>query len=323
MRQYLVKSNCSFRFRATPKNFFVEELPNKEFLERGDYLVLKIQKQGLSTWELVEFFKNELLIDEIGYAGLKDKNATTIQYISIPKRYYKKIKRFKHPKIKILQTYLHNRPLQMSELTGNRFVVHLQTISNIRVGQIQQTLELIAAIGMPNYFGYQRFGKDGLQQAKAFLNGERVVRSKRMQKFLLFILQSDLFNRWLQRRVSISKNGFELLQGDVYRTKEDRYIRPKKIPQKAYEKREIAVTGLLPGKHVIRSFGKAREIEKLFDEPLPLKGDRRDAIVYPVINDLTMKHKELILDFALPKGSYATILLENLAGKEMNHKGFV
>ena len=323
MRQYLVKSNFSFRFRSTPESFFVEELPSKEFLERGNYLVLKIQKQGLSTWELVEFFKKELLIDEIGYAGLKDKNATTIQYISIPKRYYKKVKRLKHPKIEILKSFLHNRPIKMGDLQGNRFTIKLQNFPKSKKDELEKTLSLIAKIGMPNYFGYQRFGKDGLQQAKAYLEGDLLVRSKKMQKFLLFILQSDLFNRWLQRRVSISMNGFELLQGDVYRTKENRYIRPKKIPQKAYENREIAVTGLLSGKHVIRSFGAARELEQLFDEPLPLKGDRRDAIVYPVINDLTLSNKELILDFALPKGSYATILLENIAGKELNHKGFV
>ena len=81
----------SFDFKQTVERFFVEEIPLYTFTGTGNYLILKIQKTDMSTWKLITVLAKATGLQErdIGYAGLKDKNATTTQYISLPKKYEK------------------------------------------------------------------------------------------------------------------------------------------------------------------------------------------------------------------------------------------
>ena len=99
----------NFKFVQNEEDFIVEEQPIK-FSGAGSFLVLKIVKSNCDTWELIDRLAKFLNVfsNEIGYAGLKDKRATTTQYITIPKKYSKEIKLFKNKKIEILDTFLHN-----------------------------------------------------------------------------------------------------------------------------------------------------------------------------------------------------------------------
>lgn len=281
---------------------------------------MKIEKKGLSTWDLITIFKRELGDVKIGYAGLKDKYATTIQYISLHKNFSKSLKRFKHPSIKIVSTTLHDRPINMGDLIGNRFIMRVHNVSDFQ--KLQELAYWTAKHGMPNYFGHQRFGREGLQKAKTFVEEDYFTKDKKMQKFLLFIYQSDLFNRWLDERVRKSSNGFRLLSGEVYR-KGKKFFVSDTILQEPFLQKEIVPTGLLPGNRVLRAKGEAKVIERKYDALLPLRGERRDAIVYPKILDIKREWDGVLLEFTLPKGSYATIFLENLAKKPMSYKGFV
>jgi tRNA pseudouridine13 synthase len=82
-----------FEFKQTIERFFVEEIPLYTFYEKGSNLILKIRKSDMSTFKLITVIAKATKLDqrEIGYAGLKDKNATTIQYISIPKQYEQEV----------------------------------------------------------------------------------------------------------------------------------------------------------------------------------------------------------------------------------------
>jgi tRNA pseudouridine13 synthase len=77
-----------FQFTQTIERFFVEEIPLYPSSKSGNYLILKIRKQDMSTWKLITVLAKatELQERDIGYAGLKDKNATAIQYFSLPKQ---------------------------------------------------------------------------------------------------------------------------------------------------------------------------------------------------------------------------------------------
>ena len=79
----------AFDFKQTVERFFVEEIPLYSFTGTGNFLILKIKKTDMSTWKLITVLAKATGLQErdIGYAGLKDKNATTIQYISLPKQY--------------------------------------------------------------------------------------------------------------------------------------------------------------------------------------------------------------------------------------------
>ncbi len=297
MRHYFALERARFSFVQTPKSFFVEELLGFEPKGRGEYLLVRVQKVGLSTWEAIDIFQRAFDA-KVGYAGLKDKNGVAIQHFTIPKSRYRALKRFYHPKLSIKEIIPHNRPLKVGELLGNRFRVLVKAPSS----NIAQVAQQNAKVGVPNYFGYQRFG-GSLPQAKALIEGDFFTKDKRLERFLLRVYQSFLFNRWLSKRVELSKDRLKCLRGDIYF-------------QDDWSKEQVP-TGPLFGKRVPLARKEAGALERELFEPLPLQGARRAALVFP--KELEVQKNEL--SFILPKGSYATIFLESLLGKEFDHKG--
>jgi len=272
---------------------------------------------------MVAVFARYLNIDanEIGYAGLKDKNATTIQYLSFNAKLTNNLKKFKHKQIKILEFYKSHKSIKMGDLKGNKFGINLYDVDNIKAGKIQKIASKIIKNGLVNYFGYQRFGRgDSITQAKEMLAGEIFIEDKKLRNFLVSVYQSDLFNRWLAKRVELSSDGkFKLLSGDVYVDEKGRYFTPKEIPLKDFLDKKLLPTGLLCGRDVFKARDKAREIEKEFDDEfLQTKGYRREAIVF--VKEFNAKffakENKLRVEFVLPKGSYATVFLEAIKAKE-------
>ena len=319
----------NFKFVQNEEDFIVEEQPIK-FSVAGSFLVLKIEKNTCDTWELIDRLAKFLNVfsNEIGYAGLKDKRATTIQYITIPKKYSKEIKLFKNKKIEILDTFLHNEKLNIGDLQGNRFKINLHNVEVSDINHIQKIIKLIVKEGMPNYFGYQRFGKDvvdNLAKAKDVVYGEELVKDKKLSKMLVAAYQSSFFNAWLVERLKLSKDNFDLLDGDVFIDLEkDKIFTPKSITPNIlndFKNCKITPTGLLPGRKVFKAMGAAREIEEKYDDVyIQEKGYRREAIVFP--REISCKYdaanKVCTLDFILPKGSYATVLVEYLANRNFS-----
>jgi tRNA pseudouridine13 synthase len=316
----------NFKFVQNDEDFIVEEQPMK-FSGKGSFLVLKIEKTNCDTWELIDRLSNFLNVfsNEIGYAGLKDKRATTIQYISIPKKYSKDIKLFKHKKIQILDTFLHNEKLNIGDLDGNRFKINLHDVEIADVNHIQKIIKLISKDGMPNYFGYQRFGKEvveNFEKAKNVVYGEEIVKDKKLSKMLISAYQSSFFNSWLVERLKLSKDEFELLNGDIFLDLDkNKIFTPKSITANIlndFKNSKITPTGLLPGRKVFKALGDAGKIEEKHDDLyIQEKGYRREAIVFP--REISCKYdasqKVCALDFILPKGSYATVLVEYLANR--------
>ena len=181
---------------------------------------------------------------------------------------------------------------------------------------------------MPNYFGYQRFGKDvvdNLAKAKDVVYGEEIVKDKKLSKMLIAAYQSSFFNAWLVERLQLSNEEFKLLDGDIFLDlQKDKLFTPKVITANIindFNNFKITPTGLLPGRKVFKAVGEALLIEQKYDDLyIQEKGYRREAIVFP--RDITCKYdankKICSLDFVLPKGSYATVLVEYLANKNFS-----
>jgi tRNA pseudouridine13 synthase len=245
--------------------------------------------------------------------------------MTIPKKYSKEIKLFKNKKIEILETFLHNEKLNIGDLEGNRFKINLHNVEVADINHIQKIIKLIVKDGMPNYFGYQRFGKevvDNLAKAKDVVYGENIVKDKKLSKMLISAYQSSFFNAWLVERLKISNEEFKLLDGDVFLDlQKDKLFTPKVITPNIlndFHNFKITPTGLLPGRKVFKAVGEAALIEQKYDDLyVQEKGYRREAIVFP--RDINCKYdaakKMCNLDFTLPKGSYATVLVEYLANK--------
>jgi len=328
-REFLQKHKpIGFKFYQNVDDFVVEELPIK-FSGRGNFIIAKIKKKQLGTWDLIESLGRGLKIyeNELGYAGLKDKNATTTQYISIPKKYSKDLKNFRHNKIEILETTLHGSKLNIGDLEGNRFEINLHGVKMEDVGKIEKLLKQISKIGMPNYFGFQRFGfegKENLEKARKYIYEDLIIKDRKISKMLVSAYQSDFFNKWLVERLKNSTDSFKPLSGDVFREySKDKFFTPKNLNEKIlkdFEDKKIVPTGLLPGRQAFRSMYEARTIEEKYDDTyIQEKGYRRDAIVYP--KDISVNYNKQTnkckVRFSLPKGSYATVLIENIANRNL------
>ncbi|HFS67062.1 MAG TPA: tRNA pseudouridine(13) synthase TruD [Flavobacteriia bacterium] len=304
------KRKIDFTFTQNKFDFIVKEVPNRTFSNKGNYSILEIKKTYLSTWDLIKVISDKLDIEEhkIGYAGLKDKNATTTQFISIPLTKEHLIKRLNSKSIEIINIFRDKSKLNIGDLKGNKFTITLKNINHEDTSDLFQVLAKIQKHGIPNYFGFQRFGKDfDLEEAKAIAYGDNFIQNKKLSHMLTSAYQSYFFNNWLSERVTKSKNvGSNKLveiEGDIF-SKTSKYI-----------------TGLLVGRNIIRAKSKARTLEEKYDdEYVQLKGMRRDAWidVANLQSKYSKENKTLVLDFTLPKSSYATVLIENLAMKNFS-----
>lgn len=313
-----------FDFYQNQNDFKVDEIPLVKPEIRGNFIILHVQKIELTTWDMVAAFAEFLKIpaQKIGYAGLKDKHATTTQYLSFELKHEKPLKKFSHPQIEVLDSFKAAKSIQMGDLLGNKFTINLYNVAPIEAGRIEKSARKIEKNGLANYFGYQRFGRDGgsIQQAKEMLQGEIFIDDTKIKNFLISVYQSDFFNAWLKERIELSqKEGlFKLLEGDVYMQQDGKLITPKTLMQKEFLAKKVVPTGLLCGRGAFRARDAAGEIEKKYDDAyLVEKGSRREALIYP--SEITTKYngvdKILTLSFSLPKGSYATVFLENIANK--------
>ncbi len=331
-REYLQDNEqIDFDFEQNEKDFIVDEIPHTEFKGSGNFLIILVKKVEVTTWDMIAEFAKFLNIpaEKIGYAGLKDKHATTTQYISVEAKYEKAVRKFRNKQIKILKTVRHNFSIRMGDLAGNRFKINLFDVDQIEAGRIEKLAHKSAKSGLPNYFGYQRFGRDGdsIEQAKEMIAGDLHIEDSKLKKFLISIYQSQFFNEWLRERVLFSRennNGkYKLLNGDIYMTPEGKIFTPKSAPQKDFEDAKVMPTGLLCGRGVYRARDEARKIEEKYDDGfLYEKGLRRPAIIFP--KDVVCKYNKdfhkFSLEFSLPKGSYATVFLENVANRNLKAK---
>ena len=347
-------SSIDFHFKQTPRDFVVEEIPLYEFSGEGEHLILFIRKKSLSTLELISILAKHLGIKnkEIGYAGLKDKHAMTKQYISIHKKYEEALENFSHDGIKIVSKTYHDNKIRIGHLKGNRFFIKVKKVNPTSAVKIDEALKNISDLGMPNFFGYQRFGNDGDNHilGEQIAKGEKKERNQKVKKLLISAYQSHLYNLWLSRRLEINtlvksfkaseleallnmpkseieklqkqKHPFKLIPGDIM----EHYpygrlfdFEGDEEDLQRFNDRAISATGLLCGSKVKMSSGLSGIIEKDYDDEINADGARRYAWVYPTDAEGRFKpiEAQYEMNFTLPKGSYATVLLEEIAKKKI------
>lgn len=348
-------SSIDFHFRQTARDFVVEEIPLYEFSGEGEHLVMFVRKKNLSTNEMIGQIARYLGIKnrDIGYAGLKDKYAMTKQYISLHKKHEEAMENFNFEGIKIISKTYHNNKIRIGHLKGNRFYIKVKKVNPTSAQKIDEALKNISDAGMPNFFGYQRFGNDGNNHidGEKIAKGQKRERNPRIKKLLINAYQSHLFNLWLSRRLEINtlvdnfkleeletilnmpndevkklksqKHSFKMISGDIM----EHYPHGRLFDfegdeedLKRFTERNISVTGLLCGKKVKTSSGIAGTIEKDFDDEINADGARRYAWVYPtdIEGRFNQVEAQYEFNFTLPKGSYATVLLEEIAKRKIN-----
>ena len=204
----LTHSPINAHFSKSADDFVVREVPLYEFSGRGEHLVLHIAKKDLTTNEALRILSefSGAKMRDFGFAGLKDKQGQTFQHISIHKKFESALQNFSHEKLKIVGATYHDNKLKIGHLRGNSFFVRLKKVSKIDALKLQNAFETLTQQGFANYFGYQRFGKfnDNFSQGLELLQGKKRLKNPKIHAFLLSAFQSELFNRYLAKRVQLS-----------------------------------------------------------------------------------------------------------------------
>jgi tRNA pseudouridine13 synthase len=148
------------KLKRQPEDFQVEELPSVTPGPKGRYTFYRLSKVGVGTIEAVESICRRWNIPSgrVGYGGLKDRHAATVQYLTI----------FEGPDHAIHQPNLDLEPLGRLEraygpqdFTGNRFILVLRDMTEAAAADAGRQLAAVANDGVPNYFDDQRFGSVG------------------------------------------------------------------------------------------------------------------------------------------------------------------
>lgn len=178
----------------------------------GEHLWLSVEKTGLTTTKVAELLGRAVGVRprDVGYSGLKDRWAITQQWFSLPYAIRHGDDRpFADDRIhtvgdrgqfRVLRQQRHTRKLRHGTHAANHFAITLREVSG-KPDELEADLARVAAQGVPNYFGVQRFGYEGrnLALARALFAGQRLRRNQR--GFALSAARSYLFNCVLDARV--------------------------------------------------------------------------------------------------------------------------
>jgi tRNA pseudouridine13 synthase len=202
------------RIKAVPEDFVVEEIPAYAPSGEGEHLFVRFTKTDVTTLDAVRAIARTLGCDprEAGFAGMKDRRAVTTQTVSMhaPRgvRAQELAERALSPSpalagIVVHEATPHGHKMKPGHLAGNRFAIQVRDVPSDRLAEVEGSLQAIAAHGVPNAFGAQRFGREGDNAARAlaWLRGqERGPRDPRVQRLLWSALQSTIFNAVLDAR---------------------------------------------------------------------------------------------------------------------------
>lgn len=325
--------------RAGPEDFRVEEIPAYAPAGEGDHVFAWIEKRELTTPAAVDGLARALGVrpQDIGWAGMKDRHAVTLQWLSLPPPCTPEaVRAASVPGVIVHQAVRHRHKLRTGHLRGNRFTVRVRDTEVAAEDAAARARDVLARLarapGSPNWYGAQRFGADGdnAEQGRALLLGERGRKGRgRQARFLISALQSALFNEWLRQRV-LDGLFDRVIEGDILQKPDSGGIFATTEPavdQARLEAGEIVPTGPMFG-HSMRcpapgSEADAREQRVLAAQELTLESFRRAghlgagtrralAVAVDATEVAVAGERAIELSFALPSGAYATALLREV-----------
>ena len=319
--------------KQEPGDFIVEEIPAYVPSGEGEHLFLWIEKTGITTEQLTRQIVQTLRVAnrDIGVAALKDRHAVTRQFISIPAKFADRIELLASHQVLVLSATLHGNKLRTGHLRGNRFSILLRNVVPQALEMALPIASRLQQLGVPNYFGDQRFGIDGETAQLGFdlLRGEKVPddihpsRRHFLLKLALSAAQSVLFNQALATRL-LSGHLHQVLLGDVLQVATSGGVfvcEDVAADRPRLDAREILPTGPMFGPKMKLATGaiaeqEAQLLEKsgLTSEQFSLykdltSGTRRPYLILPGDLEVQQETDGLRFQFTLPSGSYATILL--------------
>ena len=321
--------------RAAPEDFVVDEDLGYDASGEGEHAFLTVRKRQRNTHEVARELARLAGVPQlaVGYAGLKDRNAVTTQHftVQLPGREAPDWSQLEDGSLEILGSARHHRKIRRGGLRGNRFTIRVSGAAGDR-SQAEQRMLQIRERGVPNYFGSQRFGRDGqnLARVDTMFAGRGRRPSREQRGLLLSAARSQLFNQVLALRVA-GHSWDRALDGDVLslagsqrqfmHDPDDATIAPR------LAQLDVHPTGPLCGRpsRALQPAGQAGQVEEqaLAEwadwitalQRFGLDAERRALRL--VVDGLAWEWQgdDLLLRFGLVAGAYATAVLRELVGE--------
>ncbi len=309
-----------FLFKQKSYDFIVEERLPFELDGKGDAFFVYFEKQNITTMWVIQYLCKELKISRLtlGIAGLKDKDAITRQRISI---YQSALKRIGGERVflnklsnvaKIIKTDYHHRPLQMTDEIENHFYIRLR--AKQKIGQEDKlkakwNIEKLFEKWFPNFFGSQRFWINGRNWKiwKDIVEKKTKVKDNFEAKFKLQSYSSRLFNQYAKERLVLSK---EKMDGEVLKNWEITG------PVWGYDTKLAKINTEIWNFQT--SFMQKYNINsEFFDcyKKYKIYGIARNIRVNPKRTNVRYQWDDLLIEFSLPSGSYASVLIYQMLEK--------
>lgn len=321
------------KVKQIPEDFIVEEVIELKTEDKiCDYSIWKLTKKEWESFKIIEALARALRSKTkfIGFAGNKDRVAVTTQYISIYKINKEVIDRIKVNNTKLeFIGYSRNR-INLGDLKGNNFTIVIR--------DLKKEVKLPKDLQLENYFDEQRFGN----KMNTHLVGKSILKrnfretckllklsfkdadyigairkqQRRLLRFYISSYQSYIWNKTLkeilkkENNTKIFKSKFENLVFTKNKIKNFTIpivnfdIEDNKIINKILKEEEVSKEDFI-----------IKEMPELITESV-----HRGAFIevkdikYKYSKDELNKGKlKLELQFFLPKGSYATMLIKKLS----------
>ncbi len=302
--------------RAEPEDFVVEEQLSFAPAGAGQHVLLKVRKRDANTqWVARELSRAcGCRSMDVGYAGLKDRRAVAVQWFTVPRTRItlEAWQSITGEGFEVLEAHAHTRKLPRGALEGNRFSIRIRDV-DVDDSALAARLEVIAARGVPNYFGPQRFGRDGAN-----------LRGDQPRGFVLSAARSLIFNAVAAERVSES-SWAQLEEGDianldgrgsVFAAGADPTLRER------CDRLDIHPTGPMWGRGAPSSSGRIGTLEKAVAarfsqecalvEQAGMEQERRALRL--AVRELQWHRDDIgiALSFRLTRGAFATVVLREI-----------
>jgi tRNA pseudouridine13 synthase len=317
--------------RTEVHDFEVEEVPAYEPEGQGTHLFVWVEKTDLTTQEAAKRLASHLGADAraAGFAGLKDRRAITRQWMSFEGAQPEAAAGVELPGLRVLDARLHPSKLRTGHLKGNKFRIRVRGGDSERMPDVQRVFERLVSDGVPNYFGEQRFGRAGDNEARArawIVDGGRPPRAPFERKLLASALQSALFNRRVAARVTNEGLG-HIFPGELVRKEDTGGLFTVEDVAEAQERSDrwaLSPTGPMFGPKMRWPEDVAKEQEEALLREGGLdhacltrigragEGTRRPVRYQLSAPQLREAADGFELSFQLPPGAYATVVLREI-----------
>ncbi len=320
------------QFKTQPEDFQVEELLGFEPSGEGEHCLVWVEKRDLDSNATAARLADAIGLRRrlVSHCGLKDRRAVTRQWFSLhlPGQASPEASALESEGIKVLRVTRNTRKLRRGIHLGNRFIIRLRQ-PDFDAENAAERWAHIASKGAPNCFGSQRFGNEGrnVEKALAMFRGEFEPRDRLLRGILLSAVRSHLFNAVVAERMARG-SWDRVLSGEVFGFPDNGTLlligNQRGDEAERFEKGIVEITAPMWGGGDLPSAGETRELETEVMSRFPectagleaagLRQERRVMRLRPTNPDfLSLEGGDLQLSFDLPRGTYATTLLRELA----------